>query len=245
LAGIRALLKGFWPSVDQVGLMVFPGVTSGTVSKDYTCPTANPTTVPYNNSPAPVYQIIGLSNDYKTSDATTTLNSSANIVKAAGGVSGCSGIRAPGGQGTFYADAISAAQTALTNTGRSGVQKAIILLSDGDANASASKMPTAEKNNQCHEAITAAQAAANANPAFWVYTVAYGSPSSGCSTDSPSITPCSTLKQIASDSSKFFADTTSNCPAGLSPNPTSALANLFQNIGTDLTSARLIPDNTQ
>jgi len=255
LAGVRALLEGFWPSVDQVGLMVFPGVKSGTESKDYTCPTTNPTIVPYNNSPAPVYQIIGLTNNYKTSDTTTTLNPSADIVKAAGGTnivdkqgnSSCSGIRAKGGEGTYYADVITAAQTALTNSGRTGVQKAIVLLSDGDAQASApSQISNAKQANQCHQAITAAQAAKNANPAFWVYSVAYGAPTSGCSYDkSPGITPCSALQQIASDPSKFFADTSSAAECKNNANATSGLTNLFQNIGTDLTSARLIPDNTQ
>ena len=47
LGGAQALLSGFWPSEDQVGLLAFPGMTSATVSKDYTCPTSNPTIVPY------------------------------------------------------------------------------------------------------------------------------------------------------------------------------------------------------
>ena len=99
LGGVQAMLSGFWPSQDQVGLLAFPGMTSATVSKDYTCPTSNPTIVPYGNlTPVPVYQIVGLSTDYKTSDATTTLNSASNVVKAVGGTTGCSGIKAPGGE---------------------------------------------------------------------------------------------------------------------------------------------------
>ena len=188
------MLSGFWPSQDQVGLLAFPGMTSATVSKDYTCPTSNPTIVSYGNlTPAPVYQIVGLSTDYKTSDATTSLNPTSNVVKAVGGASGCSGIKAPGGEGTFYADAITAAQLTLTTTGRAGVQKAIIMVTDGDASASApSQITTALGTNECHEAITAAQVAKTAGT--WIYTVSYGSPSSGCSTDkSPSITPCAAL----------------------------------------------------
>jgi hypothetical protein len=218
-------------------------VTSATVSKDYTCPTSNPTIVSYGNtSPAPVYQIVALSADYKTSDATTTLNSASNIVTAVGGASGCSGIKAPGGEGTFYADAITAAQTTLTSTGRSGVPKAIMLLTDGDASADApSQITNAKGSNECHEAITAAQAAKTAGTS--VYTVSYGSPSSGCSTDSsPSITPCAALLAIATAPAYFYADTTAACPAGA--NPTSGLSNLFKNIGTSLTSARMLPDNT-
>jgi Flp pilus assembly protein TadG len=243
LGGVQAMLSGFWPSQDQVGLLAFPGMTSATVSKDYTCPTSNPTIVSYGNlTPAPVYQIVGLSTDYKTSDATTTLNSASNIVKAVGGATGCSGIKAPGGEGTFYADAITAAQLTLTTTGRVGVQKAIIMVTDGDASASApSQITNALGTNECHEAITAAQVAKTAGT--WVYTVSYGSPSSGCGTDnSPSITPCAALLAIASDPTKFYADTTAACPAGA--NATSGLTNLFQNIGTSLTSARMLPDNT-
>ncbi len=59
LAGVQALLSGFWPSEDQVGLLTFPGMTSATVSRDYTCPTSNPTIVPYGSIPAPVYVIVG------------------------------------------------------------------------------------------------------------------------------------------------------------------------------------------
>jgi hypothetical protein len=224
-------------------LMTFPGMTSGTVSDDYTCPTSNPTIVPYGGtSPAPVYQILGLSNDYKTSNTATTLYPASNIVKAVGGVSGCSGIKAPGGEGTFYADAITAAQTTLTTTGQSGAQNAIILLTDGDASAQApNQITTAKGSKECHEAITAAQAAKTAGT--WIYTISYGSPATGCSTDtSPSITPCATLLAIATSAAYFFADTSAACPAGA--NSTAGLSTLFGNIGTSLTGARLLPDNT-
>ena len=155
---------------------------------------------------------------------------------------GARGVKAPGGEGTFYADAITAAQTTLTTTGRAGVQKAIIMVTDGDASASApSQITTAKGTKECHEAITAAQTAKTAGT--WIYTVSYGSPSSGCSTDkSPTITPCAALLAIASDPTKFYADTTAACPAGA--NATSGLNNLFKNIGTSLTSSRMLPDNT-
>jgi hypothetical protein len=54
---------------------------------------------------------------------------------ARGGGSGCSaGVTAQGGVGTYFADAVTAAKTYLTDNARPGVQKIIILLSDGDAN---------------------------------------------------------------------------------------------------------------
>jgi hypothetical protein len=227
--------------VDQVGLMVFPGVTSATVSKDYDCASTNPTILAYNNSP--VYGIIPLITNYRLSN-TAPLNQDANIVMAArGGASGCTqGIVAVGGQGTFYADAVSAAQTTLTTTGRQNVQKAIILLSDGDA--SASSVPSGKQNNQCQQAVTAANTARAAGT--WVYSVAYGAStasSGSCSTDSPAISACATMQKIAqtgtSDFSKFYSSTT----ACTSPHTVSDLTQIFQNIGTDLTSGRLLPDN--
>ncbi len=54
---------------------------------------------------APLYQIVPLSSDYRTSD-TAALNPVSDIVKAT--AKGCLGV--PGGLGTFYADAITAAQ---------------------------------------------------------------------------------------------------------------------------------------
>jgi Flp pilus assembly protein TadG len=247
LAGVRALLSGFWPTVDQAGLMVFPGLTSATVSNDYDCSGSTPTVVAYNNVPAPVYLVIPLLADYRTSNTAPSLNTASNIVKAArGGASGCTqGISAVGGYGTFYADVIKSAQTTLTATGRPNVQKAIILLSDGDASANASNMPSGEANNQCHEAITAAATAKAAGT--WVYSVAYGastSSSSSCSSDSSPISACSTMQQIASDSSKFFSDTlggTNSCTSAAQS--VSDLIMIFQNIGTGLTSARLLSNN--
>ena len=196
---------------------------------------------------APLYQIIGLVDDYRISD-TAALNTVSNLIKAArGGTTGCTqGIDAQGGFGTFYADAITAAQTALTTSGRANAKKVIILLSDGDASASSNNMPAGEANNQCHEAITAAQAAAAAGT--WVYSIAYGastSSSGSCATDSPRISACSTMQQIASDPTKFFSDTvggTSTCTSAA--NSISALNQIFQSIGTSLTTTRLMPDST-
>ena len=99
-----------------------------------------------------MYQIApasGLLNDYKTSNATSSLNISSKLVTAtcqsgmttASPLSGstveacgtCAGLVAKGGQGTYYAGAINAAQQALTANSQPGVQNVIILLSDGGA----------------------------------------------------------------------------------------------------------------
>jgi Putative Tad-like Flp pilus-assembly len=58
----------------------------------------------------------------------------------------------------------------------------------------------------------------------------------------PQITPCAALLAIATDSTKFYADTSAVCPVGA--NPPSGLSCLFQNFGTSLTGARMLPDNT-
>lgn len=237
---------GFLPSLVHVGLMVFPGVTNSTqVGYDYDCASSpKPAIAKYNASP--VYQIIGFSSDYKTSDTATSLNTSSNLVRALqGGASGCKqGFDAIGGVGTYYAGVITAAQTALTSNGRTGVQKVIIFLSDGDASASSSNVPTGKSTNQCHQAITAAQAATAAG--MKVFSLAYGAETSGtCGTDSPAISACQAMQQIASTPSMFFSDKQNGVTTcASSANSVSELVAIFSQIGTSLSSPRLLPNST-
>ena len=95
LAGARTLLTSFNPAIEQVGLMAFPGVQNATqAAEDSACPGSQPTTVAYNNSPD--YVIVGLSNDYKTSDTATSLNPNLRHRKSGGSrirVQGTSGAR--------------------------------------------------------------------------------------------------------------------------------------------------------
>ena len=243
LLGVQALLNDLYPCglgqtctssttyVDSVSLFVFPAVTGTTAYKDSTCPTSNPTIVAYtfpdppSNTTLPsadTYQVVGFKNNYKITDGATTLNQAAPIVIAAGdsGVGNCNGIGAPGGEGTYYAQVIYAAQAALLvqQAANPGSQNAIILLTDGDATACASNAnttagacntksqllasegtlngtgtktsnPTGYQSyaypsalGECGQAVLAAQAAANAGTT--VYTIGYGSPTSGgCLTD--------------------------------------------------------------
>jgi Flp pilus assembly protein TadG len=234
-------------AVDQVGLMVFPGLASASqVSYDYACPTQNPTSTHYNNGP--IYQIIPFSSDYRTSDTATSLSTGSNLVITAGG--GCSnGVAAPGGQGTFYAGAIDAAQAQLVANARPNTKNVMIILSDGDASASTTQMggtvTSYPSTQQCHQAVTEAQKAAAAGTI--VYTVAYGAESSGCSTDTnPSITPCQTMQNMASSSQNFYSDYTAkggtnSCVSA--SHPTSNLNEIFKEISQSLTVARLIPNN--
>jgi hypothetical protein len=171
----------------------------------------------------------------------------------------------PGGEGTYYAGAIYAAQSALVaeQASNPGSQNVIILISDGDAgttdsgamgSASTTSGTYPSTKKQCHQAITAAQNAATAN-AFGngaiptrVYSVAYGAEASGCSTDtSPTITPCQTMQQIASAPQNFYSDytATGGTSACISASqPTSSLNQIFLDIAGDLTVARLIPNGT-
>ncbi len=168
LLGVQALLNDLYPCglgqncttstnyVDSVSLFVFPAVTGSTASKDTSCPTSDPTIVAYtfpdppSNTTLPsadTYEVTSFANNYKTSDSATTLNQAAPIVIAAGdsGQSNCSGIQAPGGEATYYAQVIYAAQAALLTqqAANPGSQNAIILLTDGDATACASNANTA------------------------------------------------------------------------------------------------------
>ncbi len=256
--------------VDKVAMFAFPNVSMSTVGMDYDCSSSNPTSLPYtfpsasgttyapsgNASTTGTYQVIPYSSDYRSSSTSTSLVGSSNLVLAAAGKSGCTGLQAPGGQGTYYAGVIYAAQASLVaaKAANPGSQNVMIILSDGDSTANSSQMGAGASatsgvypslKNQCHQAITAAQAATAAGTR--VYTVAYGATSSGCTTDSPSISPCQTMQQMASTSSTFFSDYTatggsSGCISA--SQPTTNLNQIFTQIAGDLTVARLIPDNT-
>lgn len=144
LFGVKLFLGELWPTLDSVGLMVFPPLNTNTANggapakNDYDC---SASTVPVDEayslaSPANYttnYQVVALSSDYKTSD-TGPLNDSSNLVTAAQGPANCAGITVPQtGQGTYFAGAITAAQNALTASSEPGRQNVIMLLSDGGA----------------------------------------------------------------------------------------------------------------
>jgi Flp pilus assembly protein TadG len=317
LLGIQSLLNDLYPCgvgqncttsttyVDSVSLFVFPAVTGTTASKDSTCPQSNPTIVAYtfpdppSNTTLPsgdTYQVVGFANNYKTTDSAASLNQAAGIVIAAGdsGQSNCSGIQAPGGEGTYYAQVIYAAQAALLlqQAANPGTQNAIILLTDGDATACASNANTAagacntksqvvaaqgtlngtgtKTSNpngyesyaypsalgMCGQAVLAAQAAANAGTT--VYTIGYGSPTSGgCLSDhtySASVTtaggtwgpgdqPCQALAAMASSAVNFYSDDGSGCEATAPTNQNiTKLTAIFRAITDNMSSPRLIPN---
>ncbi len=289
--GIQSLLTGLLPGttanpVTQVGLMAFPPLASPSQAQyDYDCSgTTNPATAHYSavtsvaNSyessttvSSPTYLVLPLANDYLTSAATPTLNTSSSLVRAAGGggASCTGGIQAPGGSGTFFADAVLAAKSYLSAKGRSNSTKVIIVMSDGDANSSyapntdvfSPTIPLNDTTRQCNNAITAANSATNAG--MLVYTIAYGAPTSGCSTDtgSSAISPCDTLKHMASDyatngsnSVMFYSNTagatgSSACNAIAANTTAGGLTTIFRAIqhsvnALDGASPRLLSDSS-
>ena len=253
-AGARTLLQAFNPSIVSVGLMVFPGVNNTTsAGYDYACSGKNSPTIASYAATSPLYQIVGFSTDYKTSPTATTLNASSNLVKAlGGGGSSCPGLQAIGGYGTYYAGVIAAAQAALVAKNPNAFN-VIIFLSDGDANASSSNVPSGQAKNQCHEGITAAQTATKAGTV--VYTAAYGSPTgvtpSSCSTDTGTgmaISACTAMQSMASTPSTFFSDTTgTTCTSTITANSASDLVALFNGIAASVnsgsTGARLLSND--
>ena len=267
--------------VNVVALMTFPGLCSVTTagatcpnkatgvsnppvqstytSDDYACPSINPPISAYNNNPA--YLVLPYQSDYRASDTATALSTSSNVVKAVGGGAspcGMPGIKTPGGEGTFYAGAIDAAQAYITATSvtRAGVdpstvQNIIIFLSDGNANATATQMGGSASSypasNECAQAVTRAGVAKAAGTL--IYSVSYGSENSGCPTDAGTYTPCYTMQHMASTpSAQYFfsvpksgSGTNTVCPGARS---ITSLNQVFTAIGEDLTTSRLILNST-
>lgn len=339
---------------DEVALYTFPGLSTSTAVSDEVNCTAQiqpasqsadggfgetDSTV-YWNFPGssftgsallpnpPIYQLVGFSNDYKSSDTTNSLNGSSQLVTAVGGASTptCqylttgtyykeyggsnagtwAGLQAAGGADTYYAGVMYQAQNDLYNqyearlnpTSGTGIQTSnvIVILSDGDVNATSTYMggevmsngqpqcghysgygknqtctsyvtPDGDSsstypgyNGLCQQAITAAQAAtkgtypssqSSTNPVkTTVYSIAYGSGSSGCTTDQ-NLTPCTTMKEMASSyitnssepTQDFYSDYvatggTSSCTS--SANPTTSIPDIFQEIAATLSASKIM-----
>jgi hypothetical protein len=226
-----------------------------TLNKEVDCnqnstftPPAYPTYTPYTY-PAAIpasdqylgYQAVGLSSDYRSSVASTTLNWAtgtdgvgvppSNLVQGVdwGQCSGKAypggdyyGLKDIGGQGSYLAGAITEAQYLLGQNARPGTTNAIIVVSDG---AMTSK---SFDSNPCATAVHAAAQATAAGTA--VYSIGYGADSTACP-DSTGITALQTMQGIASTPQTFFNQPSSG-----------DLTTAFQQVATDLTDSRLIPE---
>jgi hypothetical protein len=234
LFSIQSVLKVMQPSMASVGLMAFPG-TGKQFTPGKPCPT-QPSAVPYLSSTI-YYQIgSGLSTDFN--NGAGTLSHTSTIVEAVGdygstpALTGCQ--TAKGGEGTYLAEVLTKAQAALPVV--AGTKNVIILLSDGDANASSSQLngQSSKVAKQCGQYVTAAQTATAAGTT--VYAVAYGAPSTGCSSGD-TYNPCSALKAVASDTTKFYS-TNDTCTAPQSGNNASNLPTIFTQIANTLTMTK-------
>ncbi|MGI4756504.1 MAG: hypothetical protein ACRYGF_06605 [Janthinobacterium lividum] len=254
-------------AVDRVALYTFPGLSSSSQAVyDYDCSSSAPTGSYYyeganssiGGSPTkpPVYQIIGFSSDYRSSNSSTALNTNSNLVRAVNGLSGCTGLQATVPYNTYFAGAIYAAGYDLYYQAQAnpGTQNVLIILGDGDANAPAKYMPNASTTsgtfastiNECQQAVSMAQLAYKSF-GMRVYSIAYGAAANGCSTDNGSITPCQTMQGMASRPEYFYSDYTatgasSSCVSA--SHSTTNLNQIFTMIANDLSTSRLIPDNT-
>ncbi len=244
-------------------------------SDDTSCPATDPPITSYNNNPA--YMAVGFETSYRTSDAATTLNYSDPMVESVGGgtwVNGSGavlgsnncGMPTPGGEGTFYAGAIISAQQYLANKHTTGVQDIMILLSDGNASASSTQMGGTVNQSviisgmngklysasaECAQAVAAAHYAKTTTQsdglATEIYSISYGSETSGCTTGD-TLTPCATMSGIASLplTQYFFSvpqtisgKTSTICTGAV---PITTLDQVFTTIAGDLMSSRLIPN---
>jgi hypothetical protein len=287
LQGVQTLLKSLSPCTaasesgtcvgfDTVSLFTFPNIQANQASKDTTCPSSNPA-IPYYYTPArgatwsaptgtsATYQVTGYLDDFSSTNAAGGSLSTSSALTVASGGGTCNGLQTPGGDGTYYAAAIYAAQSslALASSNRTGSQNALIILSDGDASSGnitvtgtvqaagtgTPKFTVAypSTTDQCQQAIDAANYATAQGTT--VYTIAYGASSSGCSTDTSGplkgLSPCTALQDMASSPADFYSDATASqnkgqCTSASNPNLT--LGQIFQNVATSFTVSRLIPN---
>ena len=270
---------------DQVGLMVFPGLCSDTATKvttancpaagsltdtnanptyappDYACPSIAPPIAAYNNDPE--YLLLPFQGNYRISD-TLGLNTGSDIFQAIGaGTSvgaGACGLKTPGGEGTFYAGVINAAQDYLTayKGTQTNVKNVIIFLSDGDATATAcgktgtggmcGSVTNYPASAECQQAVTAATNAKNAGTL--IYSISYGSETSGCNTvPGDTLTPCQTMQGISSlPLTQYFFSVPENDPNNPTQTtvcggavPITKLDQVFSAIAGQLTVSRLVP----
>jgi hypothetical protein len=247
--------------------LAWPGIVTDV---PYSFPAVGATSYsPGTSATSTTYQVTPWESDYRTSPTASTLNTNSQIVQALGGVSGCNGLlpgNYDGNIGTYYAGVLYAAQASLVaeQAANPGSKNAIILLSDGNATAPQSNnaggttvvgMPSPAGNsgtypsykNECGQAVTAGQYATGQGTK--VFTIAYGSPSSGCTTDSSRPTPCATMKSIASSAGYFYSDyqqtgNTNTACVGTASSVTS-LTDIFKDIYPKLGNARLVPNNSQ
>jgi hypothetical protein len=259
---------------DEVGMMMVPANASSFPAADETdCksnsadglsssdteypPWNNPTsTAILNSDEFSGYQAIGLSTDYRNTDAANAtlsgLSTGSDLVKSVYW-SQCSpaqypggdyyGLKEVGGHGSYLAGAISTAEDELLNAPvrTPAAQNVIVIESDGEMTDPVKFSDGSQRSTSCLDAENAATAAKAQN--ITIYTIEYGSDSSdACGTDSPT---------DAYDNAATLMEDMATAPAapyyyddpGTGTGPT--LAQDFAAVGQDITEPRLIADCTQ
>jgi hypothetical protein len=151
------------------------------------------------------------------------------------------GLQDPGGEGTYYVEAIREAQAVLPISPPDGTVNAIVVLGDGTPNVMSDM-----GGHPCTDAIGAAQQAASAGTL--VYSVAYGAPMQGyaasggqdCGPQDGSLTPCTTMQQIASNPGLFYSDAHYGCQSATHPGTTD-LKGIFGEIARSFGTTRVLP----
>ena len=152
-----------------MSIFTYPEVPANTANQATKCNGSAPTPVPYMapaagatwtnpvwTSSTPTYQITsggtnGYMSDWSSNNQTVGSNGSYNTTSglaiAAGGVTGCGGMQAKGGEGTYLAGAIYAAGESLAAQALAvpNSKNAMIILSDGDATAKSSQFDASVK----------------------------------------------------------------------------------------------------
>lgn len=226
--GLLEFVQYMDPAIHRIGLTVFPPRTSSGSS----CST--PSSSNYNSTSS-VYNIVQLSNDFKTPSG--DLNESSALV---------SRIRCQqGGGSTAYANAIEHSQAELSSSrGRPGVQDVIVFFSDGAANTGPTYYSTTSpyRRQPCRQGVNSA-AAIKAQGTL-VYTIGYdldavGGTANICrsytgATESPAITAYDALREMATNTDTFFNR----------PNP-GDLTRIYTQIAAEIGGTRLVPDEDE
>ena len=224
--GIKTFLDFLDPTIDWVGLGVFPPAPS----VGQRC--ARPATGNYHDSSA-AYTIVSLADDYKVGGA---LDPGSDLIAT---------LDCQDGRGrTSYANAIEEAQIELNANGRPDVQDIIIFFSDGAANIGPNYYPPSSpyRATPCAQGVSSA-AAVKASGAL-VYSIGYDLDAPGTtqicrhysgSPEVPSITATGALQGIATSINHFYNK----------PNP-GQLNTIFTQIAADISrpSSRLVDNST-
>lgn len=217
--GMKTFLGLLDPSIDHVGLAVFPPPTS--LARTDVCATPDSRGESYNSSASP-YVVVPLSSDYLAKGA---LNSASNLVSTINCVQA--------GGPTAYANALEAAQAELVAHGRPGVARVVILLSDGAANTGPTYYPPTSQYllNPCLQGIDSAKTITAAGTT--VFAIGYDLEHDQCQSEdgitqartpfTPQLLASTVLPQIASNAGDFY-----NQPSA------GQLNTIFTSIGSDI-----------